>query len=234
MGKHYVLLDACVAAAHYAPKTTMSANLRKRAGALLSGHSDEVAVQFLIPNFCIAEVFAVFEKYRWGRTWNKHVKKQHCLMTTEFSKARAHFHAAIHNGAKILQQDLNRYHILAVDLISPVNNAYSIQRKKGKNAKKDPRPASTYDMLVAAMGIWLQHQFGKDNFTLITGDARICQVVARAKSVSLAAPMKQHLRAIAEGLGLSYSPSLYPEVINLINAAPRELKVRLPGWTPAW
>ena len=191
-------------------------------------------MQLLIPNFCIAEVFAVFEKYRWGRTWNSHVKKENCLTPTEFATARDGFKSAIHNGAEILQCDLSRYHILAVDLISPINNAYRIQRQRGKNAKKQATPASTYDILVGAMGIWLQHQFGRDHFTVVTGDDRIRQVLVRAKSVSLGKPMKRHLKAIAEGFGFVYGPSLYPEVLNLVNATPRDLSARFPDWQPFW
>ena len=89
-----------------------------------------------MPNFCIAEVFAVFEKYRWGHTWNKQVKT--ALTPKQFTDSRAKFRKAIHNAAEILQVDLNRYHILAVDLVSPVNNAYKIKRDRGK--KKNVRP----------------------------------------------------------------------------------------------
>ena len=141
MARHYVLLDACVAAAHFAPKSTASANLRARATTLLTSSSPDVAIKFLMPNFCIAEVFAVFEKYRWGRTWNKQVNAARTLTPKQFNSSRTAFRAAIHNGAQILQVDLNRYHILAVDLVSPVNNAYKIKRDRGK--RKNVSPAKT-------------------------------------------------------------------------------------------
>jgi hypothetical protein len=56
---------------------------------LLTGASPNLDVRFLIPNFCIAEVFAVFEKYRSDRAWNKQVKKSHVLSQREFDDARA-------------------------------------------------------------------------------------------------------------------------------------------------
>lgn len=230
MARHYVLLDACVAAAHFAPKTTHSVNLRSRSATLLSGDAPGIDVRFLIPNFCIAEVFAVCEKYRWGKTWNKHVKVS--LTPAEFSAARTAFGAAIHNGSGILQVELDRYHILCVDLISPVNNAYKIKRDRTR--KTNVTPAKAYDMLFVAMGIWLQHQYGSDAFTVVTGDERLAAVVERAKSAKLGRPMRQHLSTAAASLGLAYSSSLYPTVINLTQAGKGELADRFPGWAPAW
>jgi hypothetical protein len=131
MPRHYILLDACVPAAHYAPKSTRSATLSARSTILITGASPQCDVKFLIPNFCIAEVFAVFEKYRWGRTWNRHVSRANTLSANEFMAARTEFSDSIHNASKILQVELNRYHILSVDLISPVNNAYKISRVRG-------------------------------------------------------------------------------------------------------
>ena len=232
MTRHYVLVDACVAAAHFAPKSTVSKNLKSRASAFFTGSSPDVSVKLLIPNFCIAETFAVFEKYRWGKTWNKQVKEEHTLTASEFRAARKNFGAAIHNGSRILQVELNRYHILAVDLISPINNAYKIKRDRGK--KKNVTPARTYDMLIVAMGIWLQHQFGGENFTLLTGDERLAAVVERAKSVSLNATIKRHLSEVAKNIGLSYGPGLYPTSLNLTHASKADLRARFANWDPAW
>jgi hypothetical protein len=229
MARHYVLLDACVVAAHFAPKSTLSANLRNRAATLLTGSSPDLEIKFLIPNFCIAEVFAVFEKYRWGRTWNKQVKPTHTLTPQEFKSARQKFRAAIHNGAQILQVELNRYHILCVDLVAPVNNAYKIKR-----GKKNVNPAKTYDMLIVATGIWLNHQFGEKNFTVITGDERLAAVVDRAKSVKLGRPIKKHLSYQSRQLGLVRGPSLYPTVLNLTQASKSDLGRRFTNWTPKW
>jgi hypothetical protein len=232
MAKHHILVDACVAAAHFAPKTTASANLKARSAALMMGRATSYDVRLLIPSFCIAEVFAVFEKYRWGRTWNKQVSAANALTPTEFQLAREYFRDAIHNGSVLLQWDVNRYHILCVDLIAPVNNAYKILRSRKK--KRTPSPASTYDMLIVAMGIWLQHQLGPDDFTLVTGDDRIRQVVSRARSTSLNNAIRGHLQDIAESLGLRYGPALYPSVVNLVNAKRSEIEARLPDWFPAW
>jgi len=238
MPRHYVLLDACVPAAHYAPTSATSSTLKARATALVTGRSDHFDMQMLIPNFCIAEVFAVFEKYRWGHTWNKHVKKANTLSPAAFTKARTEFSGAIHNGAKIIQVELDRYHVLSVDLISPINNAYKISRIRGgdraKERAKNMRPASTYDMLIAAMGIWLVKLHGRDNVTIVTGDRRLSDVTYRAQSPKRSKPMKDHLSQVAQRLGLAYGPDLYPEAIDLAHATKAELRGRFPRWQPEW
>jgi len=238
MPRHHVLLDSNVIAAHYAPKSTKNATLATRATALLTGSSPDLEIKFLTPNFCIAEVFAVFEKYRWGHTWNKQVKKANTLTNAEFASARDGFRNAIHNGAKILQADLNRYHVLCADLISPINNAYKINRVRGgavaKEKAKRTVPAKTFDMLFVAMGIWLSNQLGRNNLTLVTADQRICDVVIRAQSTGLSKAIQDHLTAIATGLGLTYSADIYPEALDLAHATKAELRAQFPTWAPAW
>ncbi len=224
MSRHFVLLDANVAAAHYASKSTRSKKLQQRSSELIDGARAN-NVQLLMPNFCIAEVFSVFEKYRWGSTWNKHVSSANTLSSMEFESIRREFSTAIHNAASILQVDLNRYHVLCADLISPINHAYQI-RRRGSKKSVQMKPASTYDMLILSMGIWLKKVHGPDSFTIVTGDGRIGNVVRRAKSVGLGQPMKAHLTSVALNLGLTYSPDLYPEVLNLAGCTKGELLSR--------
>ncbi|HJV21836.1 MAG TPA: hypothetical protein VJ570_04015 [Holophagaceae bacterium] len=184
-------------------------------------------VQLLVANFCIAEVFSVFEKYRWGAKWNPHVKRSNFkLSQTDFESARRNFRAAIHNGSKIVQVELNRYHVLCVDLISTINHAYQINRPP-KSARRVV-PASTYDMLLLAMGIWLTHVHGRENLTIVTGDNRITDVVGRARSIKLNKEIRSHLTSIADSLGLTYSPDLYPFVLNLKSCTQKELFGRFP------
>ena len=237
MPRHYVLLDACVAAAHYAPTCTSNKTLVSRATTLLTGTSTAVDVRFLMPNFCIAQVFAVFEKHRWGKTWNRQVKT--VLKKKEFNQARNDFGKAIHNGHTILQVALDRYHVRCVDLISPINNKYKINRVRGgkvaRDKAKNAKPASTYDMLVAAVGIWCVKQYGHDSFTLVTGDERLANVVYRAQSKTPSKPLKVHLNSVADRLGVTYAPkTLYPKVINLLDATKGELEARFPAWSLAW
>jgi len=174
----------------------------------------------------------VFEKYRWGASWNKHVNAKTRLTPGTFRVSRAEFHRAIHNGTELLQVELNRYHVLCLDLIAPINAAYRI--KRDRTTKKNVNPASTYDLLIVAMGIWLQRQYGTEDFLIATGDERVALMVKRAKSVSLSRPMRNHLAAVADQIGLTYGPGIYPRVVDLVHAREADLEAALPGWDQAW
>jgi hypothetical protein len=234
----HILVDANVLAAHYSKKTTSSTALSNNANKLLAGRALHIEPSFLVPNFCIAEVFAVFEKYRWGASWNPQVKKSNALTPSEFVAARAAFHSDIHNASAIMQYDLNRYHILCADLIAPVNAAYQIHRNRKNKASahnsKRVRVASTFDLLFVSMGIWLQKHYGADSFLMVSGDTRIQQIVMRARAAGLSKNIKAHLTATASQVGIKYGPEIYPKVLNLAQASKRELEFQFPGWSPAW
>jgi hypothetical protein len=198
----------------------------------LKGTSTAFEPYFLIPNFCIGETFTAFEKHRWGASWNKHVNANTRLTPGKFQAARQAFHQAIHNGTKLLQVELNRYHVLCLDLIAPINAAYRI--KRDRKTKKNVSPASTYDLLFVAMGVWLQRQYGATDFVVATGDERVALVVRRAKSVSLGRPMRNHLAEVASRIGLTYGPTIYPEVVDLVHAKNADLEAVFPGWDRAW
>jgi len=232
LSRRYILVDACVAAAAYAPSTTRSSQLSARSKTLFSRSSTQCDPQFLIPNFCIGETFAVFEKYRWGASWNRHLGANTRLTPHQFQTSRDEFHTAIHNGTKLLQVELNRYHILCMDLIAPINAASRIKRDRG--ARKNVSPASTYDLLLIAMGIWLQKEYGHTDFVIATGDERVSLITKRAKSVKLARAMKKHLSDVAEKVGLTYGPCVYPTVVDLIRCKKAALESAFPSWQPAW
>jgi hypothetical protein len=187
---------------------------------------------FLIPNFCIGETFAVFEKYRWGSSWNPDVGKKTRLTPKQFREARNTFHDAIHNGSKILQIELNRYHILCLDLIAPINAAYRMKRDRA--VKKNVSPASTYDLMLIAMGIWLQKQVGAAEFVIATGDERAALIAKRARSVRLGKPMRSHLASVAAEIGIDYGPTVYPTVVDLVHCDKAQLASAFPNWQPQW
>ena len=228
-----ILIDACVAAAYFAPKTTISKHLRSRSKVLIEAASADPEVNVLIPNFCIAETYSTFEKYRWG-TWNRHVTPGKRLTANELKKAQDDFGRAIHNGRTMLQYELNRYHIICVDLIAPINAHYKIARDRSSKNKKNVVPASTFDTLIISMGIWLQKQHGRVHFRLVTGDERIEQIVRRAKSEKLAKQMKDYLSKKAKLLSMDYSTDIYPDVIDLTHATKSRLQEAFPNLDVSW
>jgi hypothetical protein len=97
------------------------------------------------------------------------------------------------------------------------------------------RPYKVFDgnslfVLVTPSG----QQHGRENFTVVTRDQRLADVLYRARSAALSRPIKAHLTDTAASLGLTYGPNLYPEVIDLAHASKAELRARFPNWNPAW
>jgi len=226
--RKFYLIDASVAASYYAPSTAKSKTVEDRCKVLFTKDPVGIRAVFLIPSFAITEVFSVFDKYRWSFKWNSKVKSKKKLTPVRYRDARKRFHEDIHNGKLLTQCALDRYHILCGDLISPINMAYKISRSRKQ--KRDPKPASTFDVLLLSMGIWLQKQVGSESFAIVTCDTRMSQVAKRAKSVKLSVGMRGHLRGIASDLGLQYGPDVYPAVIDIGVKKKRDLKKLLPEW----
>lgn len=126
-----------------------------------------------MPNICIPEVFGAFAKHTLGGSWNPRSLK---LDRRRHETVRNGFRSYLHNGAVFHQYELDRYHVLATDLITPVDHWFQIRR--GKNARRIPM--GSVDHLVIAMGIVLARLNGQRNVAILTTDLRMAQGVDRA------------------------------------------------------
>ncbi len=209
----HVLVDSCVAAAYYVPACAGYMNsLAPRAKVLIDHcRHDRDRYRLMIPNFCIAEVFSILAKYRFGK-WNKHVKRT--MSEVDYWRARLGFIEDIHNGRTFQQHELSRYHILASDLIHPVDHTYEFYRSSGKK-KKRKIPMSTFDHLIIAMGIEMVKLRGRGNVLLVTADRRLGHILTRAARIKPKSAAKCGLLKVARDIGLEWKPEIYPEVVNL-------------------
>src|SRR5437868_11981663 len=138
----------------------------ERIGNIVDSVRTRASDHFLyIPNICIAETFSVLMKYAFGK-WNHHVKRagRGTLDKRMYEKLIEQFQDDIHNAKVLYQYELSRYHILALDLVAPIDHHYQIGRGKGRNH----RPMGTFDHLYIAMGIHLAHIHGSDRVVLLT------------------------------------------------------------------
>ncbi|MHC4621536.1 MAG: hypothetical protein ACYTEQ_27660 [Planctomycetota bacterium] len=182
--------------------------------------------RLLIPNICIPEVFSIFAKYRFGKG-NPQVKKT--VSDLDYWRARLEFQNDIHNGKHIQQFELTRYHILAADLVAPVDHHFKYYRTRaGKKRRKLPMSAS--DHTIIGMGIELVKCRGADNVLLVTADDRFAHILEKAKRVPRRTAAKLGLLRMAEDLGLLYNPLIYPEVVNLAAARKSELDAKFGEW----
>lgn len=224
----YVVLDTNVLVGYYIPDAIAEparSNIRIFLESCRTGKQPDWYL--LIPNLVIAETFSTFAKYCFA-TWNPHIKKSlpKGLDTRRYKNVRKRFHEHIHNGLFFHQVELNRYHVLAIDLIAPIDHYF--QHYKGK---KNKSPMQTADMLILAMGIHLNHQLGKDRFSIITADRRMSAICEKARAgINDNTAEKLGIREKAEELGYGYSPDIYPRVINLHVKDKKLLKEAFGNW----
>lgn len=234
----YVLLDANVTAAYYLPRSTRYQRVKDRIEILFdsvrSGESDHF---FYLPNFCVAEVFSVFMKYSFGR-WNSHVQGN-TIDSRYYSRIVDQFQKDIHNGQFIYHYELSRYHVLAMNLIAPVDHYFQISRGRrrtsGRNAgqvrRPNVNPMGTFDHLIISMGIHLAHLHGRDNVVIVSSDDRLTNVLAKCKT-PISNPTRRKLRLDkAENLtGKPFSPGIFPTHINLKTAKKSDLETIFGMW----
>lgn len=228
----YVLIDANVVVGYYLQESLSSTRARERIQSILNSVKSQFYTDLciLIPNICIPEVFGVFSKYRFAK-WDRHVKKvTKKISQKEYLDARESFHNDLHNGSLFQQIELNRYHILATDLISPIDAFYEFYRHRANGKKKPKRMMGGTDHAIIGMGIYLNKIFGNTNFAILTADDRLSDILTRAISIKMGAAKKLGLIETAKSLTMEYSPSIYPQAINLSNASHNSLRNFLNVW----
>lgn len=226
----HVLLDACAVIPYYVPTATRSTKLTRRITAVIDGAKEKgSSIQLSIPNFCIAEVFSVFMKHGFSG-WSKHVKTK--LTKTQYLRAVERFQEDIHNGSVILQYELNRYHILGINLVAPVDHHYQMVRVKAQKGKKRrPQPAGTFDQLIISMGVQLARVYGAENTLILTADRRLAELAGKCRAgIAEGTKTKLGLDRCPEIVGLEFVPETFANVLDL-QRAPRKEAEALLGMT---
>jgi hypothetical protein len=237
----YILLDANVPAAYYLPRNTSSEKTKTRAEILFnSARSRKRDFFFYLPNFCVAEVFSVFMKYSFGH-WNNHVKQKPLIDTRIYNSLVKQFESDIHNGTFIYHYELARYHVLAINLVAPVDHYFQISRSRPnkkatpnkENTKKKPKvsPMGTFDHLIIAMGIHLTKIHGSENVAIVSADTRLTNVLAKCKTmIPLATKKKLQLDQAEKLTGIDFKPTSFPHHINLVHSSVADLKTLFGDW----
>ena len=224
----YLLLDTCVIAGYYLPRSLRSSKAAERIEVVLDSIRTGGAPDLFpyIPNLCIAEAFSVFAKHAFGK-WNNHVKKT--IDTRVYGSLRKQFAADIHNGSLLYQYELSRYHVLATELVAPLDHYF--QHTRNRTRKRNHRPMGTMDHLIVAMGIHLTHVHGAGNVVLVTSDDRLSNILRRCRSGISGETAKRLKLDVAEKItGKKFDPDLFPVPLNLKTATKGDLASALGGW----
>jgi hypothetical protein len=223
----YLLLDSNVTAGYYLPRSLDSKKAQDRIEKLFFSIRSGKSEHFLyIPNFCIAEVFSVFMKHAFGK-WNRHVKKKGGTIDKRvYESLVEQFQKDIHNGKFIYHLELNRYHILGINLVAPIDHFYKISRAKGNVS-----PCGAFDQLIISIGITLSHIHGRNNVCIVSADDRLTDLLSKCSSLNNAATIRKLKLDIArEVVGRPFSKELFPKCVNLKTAKISELKDAFGTW----
>lgn len=223
----YLLLDSNVTAGYYLPRSLDSRKARQRIEILFQSIRSGKSKHFLyIPNFCIAEVFSVFMKHAFGK-WNRHViKKGGTIDKRVYEKLVTQFQADIHNGKFLYHLELNRYHILGINLVAPIDHSYKFSRGEG-----NVTPCGTFDHLIISMGITLSHIHGRDNVCIVSADDRLTDLLSKCSSLHRPTTIKRLKLDLAEDvIGHPFNKDLFPKYLNLKTAKVSELRELFGTW----
>ncbi len=220
----YCLFDASVIAPYYYPKSHKSPKVAERARILIesvrSGGSEHF---FYIPNFCIAEVFSTFMKYAYS-DWNKDTRSGRIHQIVHRS-LRTQFQEDIHNAKLFYHYELSRYHIIAINLVAPLDHYYKMSRGTGKT------PAGTYDQLIIAMGVHLVKMHGAGNVVVITADERLAKIIEKCRCrIPPSVSRRLRLKEASEFTGIQFRPSSFPLVLDLKRTKKTQLKGIFGEW----
>lgn len=230
----YILLDTNLTAGYYLPRSLHSKKAANRIEILFdsvrTGKSDHF---FYLPNFYVAEVFSVFMKHTFG-VWNRHLKKKGTIDTRVYNSIVKQFQGDIHNGNFIYHYELSRYHVLAINLVAPIDHYFQLSKSKtNKKGKKTSNviPMGTFDHLIIAMGIHLAHVHGRENVCIISTDDRLTNILNKCKSnIPSATIRKLKLDNAEEITGKKFSPDIFPLHLNFKTATIKEMKDVFGDW----
>lgn len=225
MQRRYLLCDASVLTDLLLPKLAHSPKAEERITTIVEAVRKRCRedLTLYVPNICIAEVFSNLMKHAYGR-WNKKQVKQK-LDLRRYKTLRKRFREYIHNGTVMTQLELNRYHILAADLIAPIDHRFQLRARK-----KNPVPMGAHDHLIIAMGIVLNRTHGRENVAIVTADDRMVRATNRAQTLNENTAKQLALPKLAKELGYEWRPELYPRMLYLPKATNAELTDFFGEW----
>ena len=226
--KKFCLFDTSVIVPYFLPKAHKNSEVHARAAALIESVRSGITNHFLyIPNFCIAEVFSTFAKYAYG-DWNKQIKSG-TIHGKVHNSLRKQFQSDIHNAALFYHYELARYHVLAINLVAPVDHYFKLTRGTSKTVA----PAGAFDQLIVAMGIHLTKIHGAGNVVVITADNRLAKLIKKCRSnISDSARRAMQLEKAEKLVGIPFQADSFPLVLNLDTVKGKTLSDVFGQWPP--
>lgn len=229
----YLILDANILAGYYAPQTfNMSSipaaeRIKNIIDSVRNGCSPHI--KLLTPEICVAEVQTVLSKHanpkwsgkgKWGNPQAIHGKSYHKMV----QKMRDD----LHGGNLIESIPLQRYHVLAKHLITPIDHNLKLPSKKGEYFTKE---LGGTDQLICGMAIWFTRLLGQNQVYVITSDYRLAKVLEKAlKTKDRQFKQLGIVEMAEERIGFSFRKEIYPHVLYLPKVSEKQLRQVFGSW----
>lgn len=229
--RKHILWDTSVLLGYYIENAKTNDSARKRTRIIIeSVRNHRTDAILYVPSIVVAEVFTSMDRHCYSG-WDPEITKKYggssrTLHKGTYRAARDRFRNDIHNGALFYQIELNRYHVLSLDLLSPVDKYRKYYRTKRT------RSMGASDLLIGAMAMDLVRKHGGDMVALMTSDRRMHAIFDKTPS-SLNPNTAKDLGLKDASIKLGYGPwsnKLYPRVIDLARCSDKELKEFFSNW----
>jgi hypothetical protein len=223
----YMLLDSCLLAGYYAPKTLedrypkAAERIRILVDSVRNGGSPHV--RLLTPEVCVSEAQTVLSKHA-NSGWSR---KRKTIHGKSFKSLRTKMREDLHGGNLIESIPLQRYHVLAKHFVSAIDHSLHLRQR---DSTQPVAPLSGMDQLIAGVSVWLCRFLGQSRLILVSTDYRLVKVLEKCRKLKREKAEKLGLYDIAKDIGIQWSPSLYPEPIHLGTASDRTLQRVLGSW----
>ncbi len=230
--KTYLLLDACVLAGYYAPQTLSNryATAAKRAAILVDSVKTGGAphLRLITPEICVAEAQTVLSKHA-HTGWTKKNKRDNSqsIHGKSYKSLKTEMRKDLHGARHIESIPLQRYHVLARNLITAVDHNLHLRQK---NNERHVNALGGMDQLIAGVGVWLNRFLGEGRLLIVTTDYRLIKVLEKCRELSEKKAKEYGLLDVATDIGMEWRSSLYPEPIHLDTVSNKKLADHLGSW----
>lgn len=233
----HTILDANILAAWLVPSSINRPEVQVRAANLIESRIEHYwpSIRLYVPGIVAAETQAVLDKYRLC-TWTGPIKKDPSRRVTQGAYLRAQSRLnELMQSRRIERLDHQADHVLATQLVSPVNASYQFRRRRTTTTvpatkKLIPQPMGAADCLIIGTAISLGMRLGSENVVIATADPRLADVVRKLRKMKFKKAHELRLDAVARRLGTVWTPQLYPRCVNLRSATPQELAQAFQAW----
>ena len=222
--RKFVLVDSSVLIGYYVPEAATNTEASSRIKVLIEAIRHHRAdIHLYVPNIVIAETFCQLARLCYSK-WDKQVNSKFpgtrkTLDTRKYKTACDKFRRDIHNGALLYQYELNRYHVLALDLLAPVDKHRKFYRKKGV------RSMGASDLLIGSMAMHLSRVHERASVALLSNDRRMTAIFGKAApKINKNTAIDLGLLTTSKKLGFGeWGERIYPQVIDLARCRESEL-----------